>query len=210
MAIADRRERERQEIRRKILDAARELFAREGFEQVTMRRIAEAIEYSPTTIYLHFKDKDELVRSLCETDFARLLAAFEAAKPPKDPVEAIRRIGLAYARFGLENPNHYRFMFMTPMTPKPAPQDPDDMGDGAYGYLLQAVKRAMAEGSLRRDDAEAVSQVLWASVHGAVALLVTFGRDGNPRHPWAKDFIERVVNTAIRGLVVTPRKARRR
>ena len=75
MGITERREREREEVRKKILDAARELFEREGYDNVTMRRIADAIEYSPTTIYLHFEDKDDLVRALCHEDFGRLLEA---------------------------------------------------------------------------------------------------------------------------------------
>ena len=63
MGITERREREREEVRRKILDAARDLFATEGYENVTMRKIAEAIEYSPTAIYGHFEDKDDLVQA---------------------------------------------------------------------------------------------------------------------------------------------------
>src|SRR6266851_692697 len=113
MGTVERREREREEVRRKILDAAHDLFAREGYDRVTMRRIAEAIEYSPTTIYNHFEDKDDLVQSLCEEDFARLLGALQAEQSPADPVEQIRQLGLAYARFGVDYPNHYRFMFMT-------------------------------------------------------------------------------------------------
>src|SRR5688572_14608016 len=112
MGINERREREREEIRSKILEAARELFATEGYERVTMRRVAEVIEYSPTAIYHHFKDKDDLVKSLCEADFTRLLAVFQAHKPPKDPIEWIRQLGRGYARFGLEHPNQYRFMFL--------------------------------------------------------------------------------------------------
>ena len=114
MGITERRDREREEVRQKILDAARDLFAREGYEHVTMRRIAEAIEYSPTTIYNHFEDKDDLVQSLCEEDFSRLLSALQTQPVPEDPGEWIRQLGLAYAGFGLSHPNHYRFMFMTP------------------------------------------------------------------------------------------------
>ena len=88
MGVIERREREKEEVRRKILDAARELFASEGYERVTMRRIADAIEYSPTTIYNHFEDKDDLVHALCEEDFGRLLGAPAAAPPPADPVES--------------------------------------------------------------------------------------------------------------------------
>src|SRR5262247_3242203 len=104
MGIQERREREKQEVRKKILDAARELFAREGYERVTMRRIADAIEYSPTTIYLHFKDKDELVQCLCHEDFSRLLNELSRGPVPKDPVERIRQLGRGYARFGTTYP----------------------------------------------------------------------------------------------------------
>ncbi|MFI5403492.1 MAG: TetR/AcrR family transcriptional regulator, partial [Planctomycetota bacterium] len=77
MGITERREREREEIRTRILDAARELFDSEGYEHVTMRRIADAIEYSPTTIYNHFTDKDDLVDALCHEEFSHLLSALD-------------------------------------------------------------------------------------------------------------------------------------
>src|SRR5262249_10137916 len=101
MGVVERREREREEVRKKILDAARELFATEGYERVTMRRIAEAIEYSPTALHHHFEDKSALVDALCEEDFGRLLGALQAQELPADPIERIRQMGRAYARFGL-------------------------------------------------------------------------------------------------------------
>ena len=65
MGVRERRDREREEIRTRILDAARELFATEGYEAVTMRRIADRIEYSATAIYFHFRDKEALLQELC-------------------------------------------------------------------------------------------------------------------------------------------------
>src|SRR5512139_3581766 len=123
MGINERREREKGEIRGKILDAARDLFARDGYEAVTMRKIAEAIEYSPTAIYLHFKDKESLVRELCLGDFDSLARAFQRIAREPDPLERLRKVGLAYADFALEHPNHYRLMFMTP---HPAPPKDDE------------------------------------------------------------------------------------
>ena len=72
MGTKERREREKEEIRQKILDAARELFVQEGYDAVSMRKIAEKIEYSPTAIYLHFKDKRSVLIALCDEDFLRL------------------------------------------------------------------------------------------------------------------------------------------
>src|SRR4051794_31634463 len=99
MGSQERREREREATRAKIMAAARDLFAREGYEAVSMRRIAEVIEYSPTAIYVHFKDKDALFRELCAHDFGRLAEVFAQLSRVADPVERVRQIGLAYVRF---------------------------------------------------------------------------------------------------------------
>src|SRR5262245_16980502 len=202
MGIVERREREREEIRRKILDAARELFASEGYENVTMRGIAEAIEYSPTTIYNHFEDKEALVDALCEEDFARLLVALQGRALPADPVERIRQLGLAYARFGIENPNHYRVMFMT--AAKYQGHELSASGQRAFGLLLSAVQDAVNAGRFRRGDILTMAQVLWASLHGAVALLVTYDRQQFPHGPAAADLVEQVIDTTGRGLMADP------
>src|SRR5262245_22575946 len=143
MGIVERKEREREEIRRKILDAAHELFMTEGYERVTMRRVAEAIEYSPTTIYNHFEDKDDLVQALCNEDFARLTQHLQNQPAPKDAIDVIRQLGRAYAQFGLAYPNHYRFMFMTPGKFE-HPQDHDiSPGEQAFALLRAAVENAI-------------------------------------------------------------------
>lgn len=205
MGVQERREREKVEMRRRILDAARELFARQGYDQVTMRGIAEAIEYSPTTIYHHFKDKDEMVECLCREDFGRLQEAFRTADFPADPVERIRAIGLVYARFGVEHPNHYRFLFMTPPPADfemPAREAGDMIGAQAFGVLHSAVVAAAEAGRLRPIDPLAVSQVLWATVHGAVSLLITVPADCWPDGPVSPRLIEETIDNALRGLVV--------
>jgi AcrR family transcriptional regulator len=201
MGIVERREREREEVRRKILDAAGELFARDGYEHVTMRAIAEAIEYSPTTIYHHFEDKDDLVRALCQVHFEGLLAAFEGQGRPEDPIEWIRQLGRAYARFGVSYPNHYRFMFMTPH-PHDAPEKVP-AGEQTYGLLRQAVERAMASGRFRELKPETVCQVLWSAVHGATALLITYGAQF-PHEPVVPDLVDQTCEATLRGLLKGP------
>ena len=82
-----------------------------------MRAIARKIEYSPTTIYLYFKDKWDLFHSVCEEAFAKLEHELEAIKKTDDdPVECLRRGTIAYINFGLGHPNHYRVVFLTPHT----------------------------------------------------------------------------------------------
>ena len=106
MGVKERRERERSETRDKILDAARELFVREGYEGVSMRRLAEKIEYSPTAIYVYFADKNELFHELCRQDFARLQEVMQSAEMPADPIERLRQIGTSYIQFGVRFPSH--------------------------------------------------------------------------------------------------------
>jgi len=205
MGIVERREREREEVRRKILDAAHELFAREGYDRVTMRRIAEAIEYSPTTIYNHFEDKDDLVQSLCDGDFARLLGALQAEPSLVDPVEHIRQLGLAYARFGVEYPNHYRFMFMTPAKFEHI-HELSASGQQAFGLLRSAVERAIGSGAFRPGDGDAVAQVLWASLHGVVALLITLRPEHWPHAPAVPGLVGLLVENSLRGFLAEPGK----
>jgi AcrR family transcriptional regulator len=205
MGITQRREREKEEVRKRILDAARELFEAEGYDKVTMRRIAEAIEYSPTTIYLHFEDKDDLVRALCHEDFGRLLEALELRPPAADPIEAIRQLGHAYVAFALHNPNHYRFMFMSPLGKHEKHTDADP-GHRSFGYLLEAVKRAAAAGRLRPLDPSHAAQMLWMNVHGVASMLITLPAELWPLAPAAADLVDQVIENGIRGLLADPAK----
>ena len=202
MGIMERRERERVEVRQKILDAARELFAREGYDRVTMRSIAKTIEYSPTTIYNYFEDKCDLVDALCEKDFTELLAALRPNGLAADPVERIVQLGLAYAEFGLRHPNHYRFMFMTPFERKAGgDHELSESGQRAFELLRSAVVAAIEAGAFRPGDPTHLAQILWASIHGAVALLVTYRPDQFPHAPAAPDLVRLVCENGVRGLL---------
>lgn len=186
MGPKDRRERQKQETREKILDAARELFVQHGYDAVTMRKLAEKIEYSPTAIYVHFKDKEALLQELCDHDFASLAQQFARIARVVDPVERLRQTGRAYAAFGLGKPNHYRLMFMTPhppMDPEESQVTKGDPGEDAYAFLVSIVRECMATKRFRSDlrDADLVAQTVWAGVHGVVSLHIT-QRD----NPWIR------------------------
>jgi AcrR family transcriptional regulator len=180
MGTQERREREKLETREKILDAARELFVAEGYEGVTMRKVAQKIEYSPTAIYLHFPDKEQLFLELCHSDFRRLAAAFVKLGEIKDPIERIRRIGYTYMEFGMKNPYHYRMMFMTPHPPVDDPlEGKGNPEEDAYAFLRVAVREAIAAKAFRADltDADLLSQTLWAGVHGVISLHIAKNTD---------------------------------
>jgi AcrR family transcriptional regulator len=179
MGVLERREREKQELRQQILDTARTLFAREGYESVTMRKIADAIEYSPTAIYLYFKDKDQLMNELCRADFLTLAREFQKIAQVRDPIERLKKTGLSYVEFGLRYPNHYRLMFMTPHPPH-TPEMEADKGNpeqDAYAFLKVIIGQCIEAGLFRAEfsEVEAVSQILWASVHGIVSLQIAKG-----------------------------------
>ena len=207
MGISERREREKGEIRGKILDAARDLFARDGYEAVTMRKIAEAIEYSPTAIYLHFKDKESLVRELCLTDFDSLAKAFQRIAREPDPLERLKKSGLAYADFALEHPNHYRLMFMTPHPEGTKDDESTAQRKGnpeadAYAFLLATVAEAIEKGLLRPEvrDPHLVAQAAWAGVHGVISLHLAKGTDGWIDWKPLKKTVTLVVEAFSRGI----------
>ena len=108
--ISARREREREALRQRILEAARELFRQQDYSSVTLRKIAERIEYSPTTIYLYFKDKHALVMELIAEGF-ELLRQRMLTGQSADPVETLRRSSLEYLGFSQQEPHYYRLMF---------------------------------------------------------------------------------------------------
>src|SRR5262249_13645561 len=114
MGVKERREREKKMLRQEILDAAREPFSKEGYQKVSMRKVAEKIEYSPTTIYLYFESKADLLFFICEETFAKLLKKLESLKEGcDDPLECLKKGMRAYIEFGLRHPNHYKVTFIS-------------------------------------------------------------------------------------------------
>src|ERR1043166_7043643 len=104
MGSKQRRAREKEDLREEILDAARSLFVKEGYENVSIRKIAEKIEYAPGTIYLYFRDKAEILARICEETFSKLLRRMDAIRQDTAaPLDKLRRGLRTYIQFGLEN-----------------------------------------------------------------------------------------------------------
>lgn len=175
MGIAERRERQKESLRQEIFDAASELFAQEGYQNVSMRKIAERIEYSPTTIYLYFKDKNELLKYICEETFAKLGTQIrEISEPETEPLVALKKGLRAYVDFGLEHPNHYEVVFNMPIFNQPHDDEyryEGSMGQRTFEYLRSQVAACVAAGKLKNGDVAMMSQILWAGIHGIVSLL---------------------------------------
>ena len=112
MGIKERKELEKQEMRKLILDTAMKLFLEKGFENITLRHIAEKIEYSPATIYLYFKDKDEIIYTLHREGFEKLYGWQQKIITIKDPLKRLHKHAQMYVSFALENPEYYDLMFI--------------------------------------------------------------------------------------------------
>jgi AcrR family transcriptional regulator len=200
----ERRAREREETRERILDAARKMFVRQGYEATTMRAIADKIEYTPTAIYHHFRNKDALLTELASSDFRALAAAFQKIGRIEDPLERLQRVGEAYVEFALTHPMQYQFMFMTPKPDAVSKSMVTMHGDptqDAYTILHDVCADVIASGRLRADvtDAHELAQMLWSSTHGILALQIT--KKEGPI-PWrdARKTARRISEAIIRGL----------
>src|SRR6185295_18430966 len=120
MGIKERHERDREAVRRAILDAARDLFVHEGYHNVSIRKIAERIEYSPAAIYGYFPSKDDIFFALAEEGF-RLLHGDGASDPQLDalpPVDRIRATFWRLYQYSVEHPQYFALMFVDRSVPR--------------------------------------------------------------------------------------------
>jgi AcrR family transcriptional regulator len=204
MGVKERRERERTQVREKILDAALKVFAKEGIEGVTMRALADAIEYSPPVLYAHFQDKEAIIQELCYRQLRSLARVF-ADFGTLEPVERLRRIGYVYADFAIEHPSHFRFLFLTPHVISADDEEigKDDPQRNAYAFLKQTVKDGLAAGVFRPEytDADEIAQICWASAHGMVALQNIKGQDSWIAWRDVRKSAHRLIDVALVGLV---------
>ena len=202
MTVKDRRARQKTLLRQQILDAARELLVRDGYDKLSMRRVAERIDYSPTAIYLHFKDKQELVSSLCDETFARLVHELETLPDEfADPLVRLRKGMERYVAFGLKHPDHYLPTFVLPL---PGTMDADDLQKAAdsngmrcFGCLRDCIAAGVKAKKLRKVDPEVAARAAWAGIHGVTSLLIV-----HHHFPWGdkKAVIAATIDAFIGGL----------
>ena len=175
-----RREREKVEMRNRILDAAQAIIVKEGFAALTMRHLAAAIEYSAASLYLHFEDRRAIARELSRRGYASLLAALQSGLKPTTPETAIRSLGHAYARFGVEHPETYRLILMEAPEYVAAvfegqqPYDPDDPATQCFALVVDAAER-LRRAAHSRIPTRHIAESFWCGLHGIVSLKLTCG-----------------------------------
>ena len=196
MAVRVRQESDKENLRQEIMDAAREMFVAEGYQSVSMRKIADKINYSPTTIYLYFKDKSDLMNQICEQTFARLAQNIKAIQQLSDnPLEKLRSGMREYVHFGLKNPSQYEITFITPL---PSSVEKDELTNGAIAFetMRSVVAECVSAKLLKSNDIELISQTMWAGIHGVTAVLIQ--HQGFPFVEHDK-LIDNLVDTLIAG-----------
>jgi AcrR family transcriptional regulator len=199
-------EAERQQLRQLIMDAARELFVTRGVEAVTMREIAKRIGYSATSIYLHFADKEALLRAICDADFLALATSQKAILQIQNPLERIYAFAQGYAAFALANPNHYRLMFMSERTscdPEASSLQQNNAEQDAYFQLKTVVNDVYQAGYFREElkDVDLIAQTLWASTHGVCSLQINMAEDKWVEWSSISDRLQLMQDVMMRGLL---------
>lgn len=175
MGIKEKRAKNKEEFRRKILDAARELFINEGYERFSMRKLAKEIDYSATTIYLYFKDKDALLFAICEEFFEHLSVQLNHIRSlSQGPIDTLRQTLLYLMEFGLKQPNQYKLIFFTKSIYGTREElfEKESMARNTYFVFKEIVQDCITAGKLREMDVEVIVDTLASASHGVIAKKI--------------------------------------
>jgi len=174
MGVSAKRAKYKEEFRREILDAARDLFINEGYEKFSMRKLAQKIDYSPTTIYIYFKDKDDLLFAICEEVAEQFLANLNTIKAKQiDFLESLRQALLFFIEFGFNNPNHYKVFFFTSPDVYGTQEDfleKESMARNSYLMFREIVQRCIETGQLQKMDVDVLTQILAVAINGIIMM----------------------------------------
>lgn len=193
-----------EDLRRLILDTTRHLLVQEGYQNLSMRKIAREIGYSPTSIYLHFDSKDTLLHALIHEGMMRLHEQLKqvASEHPKAPLPRLRALCRCFIEFGLANPEYYEIMFQ--LRPERMERYPPEKYRAArqnLGFFARALAEGTEDGHLDVDDADVSASTIWASLHGTVSLLLAERLDVQIERD---TFIDTAIQQTIRGYRPAP------
>ncbi|MGV7116068.1 TetR/AcrR family transcriptional regulator [Paenibacillus kyungheensis] len=177
-----RRERDNEQLRSKIMDAARTLFVTEGYAHVSMRKIADRIEYSPTTIYHYFANKEAIVQELLREVYSQFFTvltkqANELEENGYDIPARLFLVSKTYVEYGITHPDHYDIMFISNLEAvSNAELDVNDRLNG-YTFLHEAVQIAIDQNYIIHAEADMIVRSLWAMLHGLTTTLSSFAEN---------------------------------
>lgn len=203
MGIRARIDSEKEKLRETILQATLELLSQEGYEALSIRKVAARIGYSPTTIYLYFKNKAELVEKVIDEGFGRFMCELQSQTPPPEisPLQELAAGMRLYIRFALQNPHWYRVTFSTRLGP--ANNDArflseEALGERGFAVMAQTLQRCMDAGEISPRPLHPSLQTLWATLHGVTTLLIDNpAASEEERQAVIETYIEMIMNGLI-------------
>ena len=175
MSSADRKAREKEELKALILKASMKLFVEKGIEQTTIRNIADAIDYSIGTVYVYFKDKNAILHALHTQCFSELRGQFNVLNSVKNPMERLKAMGQIYIQYAKDNPDKYDLMFSLkePMEFLNEIEAKEwDEGAAAFDVLRTTVQECIKSGHFKGHKLEPLSYMIWSCVHGMCSLEI--------------------------------------
>lgn len=173
MGISERKAKEKEELKALILKAAKKLFVEKGIENTTIRKIAAEIEYSVGTVYVYYKDKNDILHDLHIQGFMQLGNEMKVLFNVADPMERLKALGRVYLRFAIENPDMYDLMFSlkAPMDFLESCHKEDwNEGKGTFDVLKNTVQQCIEKGHFAGHVLEPLSFMIWSGVHGMASL----------------------------------------
>lgn len=176
MTIADRKVKEKEQLKTLILDSARKLFVEKGVAQTTIRSIAQDIDYSVGTVYVYFRDKNAILNELHILGFMQLGKQFDVLRHVADPLERLIAMGRLYIEFALENPDMYELMFTlkAPMEVLNASDEEEwKEGTSAFTFLKTTVENCISKGHFKGHHPEPLTFMIWSLVHGMCSLHIS-------------------------------------
>jgi len=202
MSIQERKNREAKELKAKIIRAVQKLFARGGYDGLSMRRIAREIDYSPTTIYRFFKNKEEILCTITRDTYRDLSEKFRAVAgdPNRTDLQKLKDLVSIYTRWGLENPDIYRLYISLARIEVRDKGIHETIGGKTYrifGTWQALIERLSASGKIHSADPLSTVVLLWNTAEGLI-----LNRYHNPALPWLSDReeIERMIDMIFQGI----------
>jgi len=195
------RERRHQKTKQAILQAAQDIITEKGADGLSLREIAQRIDYSPAGLYEYFNSKDDIIMAVCVSEFAQLSAVLDRVPADLSPAERIIQLGQAYLDFARNNPEQFMFIFTT-VPPDRASITSLTGENTPYNILRQAVQAYVEAEEIVLPAAytvDDVTYIFWAKVHGMAMLRQTAFcqnvRDIDSIHRWACEVFEKGLKT---------------
>jgi AcrR family transcriptional regulator len=164
MGISDRKKREKAKIQKLILDTANTLFSKGGLDNISIRKIADIIEYSPATIYLHFEDKDEIINYLRDKSIDDFLKKLEEYSFIKDYFGRLKNLSSSWVDFAISDPQKYQLIFIN---------NAKIEDDRIFEYISQIVLQTISENRIQRMPVKEGTIMLISFLHGLSHMFMT-------------------------------------